>query len=173
VSCKYLQRTRENQLMLMDVERIKIQPWVIYDLSSVPYAQEGDEKHVDCDLPGAVAFETYTTRRMAISPGVEFLLASSKDLQFQLAIDASGTSDMRVTTVATGTQIFSHSLTLNSDTCFLVPDCSYDITWISIPEEEKRDIILVVIGSCIALGASAFIEGLRPIIASKGRTGDA
>ena len=47
----------------------------------------------------------------------------------------------------------------------LIPDNSrISVRWESVPAQSKRDILIVVIGALIALGAATALEALRPFV---------
>jgi len=139
----------------------------VFDLSTVPdiAGAPGVRPLVICNVPGAVVFETYTTRVLelgwmatAAEPVVERSMGA-QDLDFRVDIETSGAEDMRVTDLDSGTQVLATSLLVgphHSD--------RYRVTWTSVAEVERRDIALIVIGALVAIGAAAVIEALRPAL---------
>jgi hypothetical protein len=45
----------------------------------------------------------------------------------------------------------------------LVPPFSLRVSWSDVRREQLRDVLLVIIGTLVALGATTLIEGLRPV----------
>ncbi len=135
-----------------------------------------DGIHVECNLPSAVAKDTFVSRSFEVISlehtfdskstrgsllGAETVAFSDEDSDAMTATDL-GTGETRLGSVIAGR--FSGTESGFNHTAI-------EFRWNSIVASQSRDIVLIVIGSLIALGAAAVIESLRPYI--DGLTGDA
>jgi hypothetical protein len=174
--------TKEKQLKLIPLDKPNSNDWSAIDWSTTAKPEEGSYPLViECKLNSIVEEETFTTRRIFFR-NLPYLM----DEQIRGApitwgeygppvkwtLDVSNIDGIDKIAFQGGTGLFAPSsdrqniLQLGSARD-IIPSSPIDfvaLRWESQSHESRRDIIIVVIGSLIALGAAMLLEGLRPFV---------
>jgi hypothetical protein len=125
--------------------------WLDIDVASI---EPAPHLLIECTLPTSVANETYVSRSLRVatlggrlSGGTISL--DDRDPNIQVTNEATGETRLASADTATPTSDGVRSLRF---------------TWDSLQASQRRDLLLIIIGTLIALAAAATIEAARPYI---------
>lgn len=132
------------------------EPFHFYcNLSSVPEHRTFSKRVARFWFPGKTDGAEFLGVKAITDPDTglsEFEPASRLAITF----DVRGADDFRFDGIS------QSNTTTQSHSVMLPKDGKLDVMWVNYYQEQFRDIILVVIGSLIAIGAATVIEAIRP-----------
>jgi hypothetical protein len=144
------------------------------ETANVPVLAQGDAfLNVVCEMPSPLVHDTYTSRSLVvIQRGSQdrdtknIALSDYDNIPFdsqRITLDDADADEIHVTDINSGDTRISSTFPLVRGTDD-AHGAELKYHWESITAAQHRDIVIVVIGSLIALAAAALIEALRPYV---------
>jgi hypothetical protein len=120
---------------------------------------------IRCSLTPIVKQETYTSRRIYFKDLSSPTAYKTAGQQFGPPLSKWTLDVSEVGGIDSITFLGGLNSEQSSSSRDLIPDnLRIGVRWESVPAQSKRDILIVVIGALIALGAATALEALRPFV---------
>lgn len=120
---------------------------------------------IRCSLTPILKQETYTSRRIYFKDLSSPTAYKTAGQQFGPPLSKWTLDVSEVGGIDSITFLGGLNSEQSSSSRDLIPDnLRIGVRWESVPAQSKRDILIVVIGALIALGAATALEALRPFV---------